>query len=104
MTPWKAKAVREMAAGALHKDAYEDLSTWFSSTLAPAFCEIVLSKEVLEENALIQARESIASKPMLAAFSPSAADTSRNGITTLETYGTHAITSELGANPRYRYL
>lgn len=34
----------------MHKDAYEDLSTWFSSTVTPAFCNIVLNKEVLEEN------------------------------------------------------
>lgn len=81
----------------LHRDAYEDLSPWFSSPAMPASCKIVLSKYVLEENVWIQAHESISSNPMLA-FSPSAADTLRNGIMTS---GTYAIASELGANPGY---
>lgn len=70
MTPWKAKAAREGAAGAVSaKDACESLSTRLRSAVIPAFSKVVPGKKVLEENAQIQAGENLTYEPMLAAFS-----------------------------------
>lgn len=69
MTPWKAKAAREWAAGALSaKGACEGLSTWLRSAVTPAFSKVVPGKKVLEGNAQIQAGKNLTYKPMLAAF------------------------------------